>query len=344
MAGRLGVTLAFLLLGFAAAADAGAAAQAVKAPANDDCLACHGDKDAKRENGSSIAVDQTVFTNSKHGPLACVDCHKDLSTLQEFPHPEKLAGVNCASCHGEEGTKYHDSIHSWAKEKAGLTAAAPACADCHGKHDIRGTDDRAGRVFRANIPTTCGTCHQGVLEKYRQGVHASERASGNDRAAVCADCHSAHTIQRTDSDRSRLAVTAECGTCHAESLRTYRDTFHGQTTRLGFVRVATCADCHGAHDIFPQADARSKVNVANRVATCQACHPGANDNFAQYDPHADRHDRARSPALYATGRFMDGLLLTVFGAFGIHTALWLRRGLSDRRRRSRTADKDAASR
>jgi len=49
--------------------------------------------DAKRENGTSMAVDQKVFADSKHGPLACVDCHKDLATLQEFPHPEKLAKV-----------------------------------------------------------------------------------------------------------------------------------------------------------------------------------------------------------------------------------------------------------
>ncbi len=354
MAGRLGVTLAFLVLGLAATADAGqqappssppqASAQAAKAPANDDCLACHGDKDVKRENGTSIAVDDKVFAASKHGPLDCVDCHKDLAKVQEFPHPEKLAKVDCASCHGEEGTKYHDSIHSWAKEKAGLSAVAPACADCHGKHDIRGTDDKDARVYRANIPATCGSCHSGVLDKYKLGVHAAARAGGNDKAPVCADCHTAHGVQRTDTDQARLSVTAECGTCHAESLRTYRDTFHGQVTRLGFVRVATCADCHGAHDIYPQADARSTVHAVNRVKTCQTCHPSANENFAQYDPHADRHNKARSPALYATGRFMDGLLLTVFAAFGVHTALWLGRGLKDRGRRASQHDDTPAGR
>ena len=31
---------------------------------------------------------------------------------------------------------------------------------------------------------------------------------------------------------------------------------------------------------------------------------------------------------------VDGLLLTVFAAFGLHTALWLGRGLKDRGRRS----------
>ena len=234
MAGRLGVSLAtFFLLGFAVAA--GAEPQVVKPPGNDDCMACHGDADAKRESGTSIAVDQKVFADSKHGPLNCVDCHKDLATLQEYPHPEKLAKVTCASCHEEEGGKYHDSIHSWAKEKAGLTTAAPACADCHGKHDIRGTDDSTARVFRTNIPATCGSCHQGVLERYNQGVHATARKAGNDAAPVCADCHTAHTIQRADTDKFRLDVTTECGTCHSQVVESFRRTFHGKVTELGFV-------------------------------------------------------------------------------------------------------------
>ncbi len=74
------------------------------------------------------------------------------------------------------------------------------------------------------------------------------------------------------------------------------------------------------------------VNASNRVTTCRTCHADANDNVAHYDPHADRHDTARSASLYYTGNFMDGLLMTVFGFFGIHTALWLARGLRERGR------------
>ena len=42
------------------------------------------------------------------------------------------------------------------------------------------------------------------------------------------------------------------------------------------------------------------------------------------------HDKARSASLYYTGRFMDGLLLVVFSFFGVHTLLWLGRGLKER--------------
>src|SRR6266568_5365423 len=95
----------------------------VKPPANEDCLACHGDKDAKRANGSPIFVADHALTASTHGPLSCVDCHSDLATLKDYPHPDKLAKVNCASCHDSEGTTYHDSIHYKAREQMGLVVA-----------------------------------------------------------------------------------------------------------------------------------------------------------------------------------------------------------------------------
>lgn len=326
MARRLGLSLATTLfvLGFAAAAHAQAPG-AVKPPGNDDCLACHGDVEAKRENGTSIGLDPAVFAASKHGPLACVDCHQDLSTLQEFPHPEKLARVACATCHDEEGSKYHDSIHSWAKEKAGLSTVAPACADCHGKHDIRGTDDATGRVFRANVPATCGSCHQGVVASYDKGIHAQSLKSGNAAAPVCTDCHSAHTIQRADNDRFRLNVANECGTCHGDVVDSFRRTFHGKVTELGFSQVAACADCHGAHDILPASDPASKIAPANLVQTCATCHAGANASFVKYDPHPNPRDYARSPVMWWVNRFYTVLIAGCFGFFGLHSLLWFRR-------------------
>jgi nitrate/TMAO reductase-like tetraheme cytochrome c subunit len=330
MPARLGLSLAAMLVaGFAVAA--GAEPQAVKPPGNEDCLACHSDPDVKRANGTTLFVDQPTYEHSRHASLACVDCHKDLASVQEFPHAETLAKVGCAACHDAEAAKYQDSIHAWAKEKAGLTASAPACADCHGTHNIKGPDESTSRVGRANIPATCGSCHQGVVEQYRHGIHAMALASGNANAPVCSDCHAAHTIRRVDTETWRLDVLKECGSCHVESLRTYRDTFHGQVTALGFVRVATCADCHGSHDIRPRRDPDSRIASTHLVATCGQCHHQASASFVRYDPHADRRNYDRSPTLYWVGLFMDGLLLTVFSFFGVHTLLWLGRGLYDRR-------------
>jgi hypothetical protein len=142
---------------------------------------------------------------------------------------------------------------------------------------------------------------------------------------VCVTCHSAHQIARTEGSAWKAHVLAECGSCHPESTKTFRDTFHGKETQLGFMRVATCADCHGAHDIYAKRDARSTVSSARLVATCGKCHPGSNASFTRYDPHADRHNRARNPLLFYTSTFMQALLIGVFSFFGIHTTLWASR-------------------
>ena len=98
-------------------------------------------------------------------------------------------------------------------------------------------------------------------------------------------------------DAWKLEVVRECGSCHTQSLRTYRDTFHGQVTLLGFTRVARCSDCHGSHDILPVSDPGASVAPGRIVTTCQKCHPLANASFAKYDPHADPKDKTRNPLL-----------------------------------------------
>jgi len=106
-------------------------------------------------------------------------------------------------------------------------------------------------------------------------------------------------------------------------------------TALGFVAVARCSDCHGAHDIQPPAHPASWVAPANLVRTCRKCHPSANEKFVQFSPHADPRDRGKNPGLYYTARFMEWLIVGVFAFFGTHTVLWLVRSLVEARRARR---------
>jgi hypothetical protein len=186
-------------------------------------------------------------------------------------------------------------------------------------------------VFRANIPATCGSCHQGVVARYNQGVHAVALKNHNAMAPVCTDCHTAHTIQRADTDKWRLAVTSECGTCHAQVVDSYRRTFHGKVTELGFTRVAACADCHGAHDILPASNPASTISQGRLVETCRKCHSGANERFVKYDPHPDPRNYRRSPLMWWVNRFYTVLIAGCFGFFGLHSALWFRRERIERK-------------
>ena len=71
---------------------------------------------------------------------------------------------------------------------------------------------------------------------------------------MCNDCHSAHSIRRTDLDGFKLDIMNTCGHCHAEIAKTYFDTYHGKVSRLGYTKTAKCYDCHGAHDILKVTD------------------------------------------------------------------------------------------
>jgi len=378
-------------------------AAAPRPPANDDCLACHDDASAKRADGSSIFVDKAAFAASVHGAAgaACVDCHQDLAKTTDFPHPEKLAPVDCAACHPSQVAEYRKSVHATERGKS-KTSKAATCTDCHGVHDIRPSADPVSRtnhfnlpatclrchgnlaivasaggppanqpalfhdsihgraleksglkiapncatchgahaiydprtnpeslVFRTKVPSTCGTCHEKILAEYSDSIHGTQLAKGNPKVPVCNDCHTAHAISDS-TDARRLAILRQCGGCHESSLATYRDTYHGQVSAMGFSRIATCADCHTAHRIQPAGDPRSSVGGANRLATCQKCHPGATANFSRYDPHANTHDKGRSPLLWATALFMRILLAGVFAFFGIHTVLWFPRSVKAR--------------
>jgi len=312
------------------AAVAGAAQDQAPPPANEDCAACHDDPGAQRPDGTGIGVDTGSFAASIHGPMACVDCHADLASLDDYPHGESLESVNCATCHDDVGGTYHDSIHARAREEAGL-AMAPSCSHCHGTHDIRGMLDVSSRVSRPSVAATCGTCHVGILERYDQSIHAAALEAADPRAPVCNDCHTAHAIQRTDTDVWRLSVTRECGTCHLDVVESFNLTFHGKVNQLGFSRVAACADCHGAHDIRPQSDPASMISSARLVETCSTCHPGANAEFVKYDPHPNPRDYERSPVLWWANVFYWTLIPACFAFFALHSALWFNRSWRERR-------------
>ncbi len=424
---RAGVAAAVVVFaatfGFTVAARDGRAAAPPPTPgspgpqaSSDVCLVCHGDAGAVSASGTSIAVDETKFTESVHGLLGmgCVDCHTDLADFENFPHAERLEPVACGMCHdgavaefdlsihagarrqnaasvaatcvdchtaheirpkddpdsttyalnlpttcarchgnadviaaggiaaGDVASLYRDSVHGRALTRSGLLVSAN-CTSCHGSHDIREKADPGSRVNHANVPATCGSCHEGILRVYQTGAHGSGLASGNGQAAVCSDCHTSHDIQRAELTGWQLDVIGECGTCHTEQIRTYRDTFHGQVTSLGFTRVATCAACHGSHAVYPASDPRSMVSSERLLDTCRQCHADATERFIQYSPHADKYDREGYPALYWARFGMTWLLVGVFGFFGLHALLWLPRGFIERRRAKHAGGDDRSA-
>jgi cytochrome b subunit of formate dehydrogenase len=309
-----------------------------------DCSICH-----------TEVVDQ--YRSSKHGQLAaqgspdapaCRDCHSPHGTLGKNDPRSPTFSRNvpslCANCHrtGQKaavrykGTQrrivenYLESIHGKGLIESGLTVTAN-CVDCHTAHHELPSADPQSSVNRARIASTCSKCHRGIYELFTASIHSPTVSHTKKVLPVCADCHSAHSIQRTDLSNFRLHIMDQCGRCHEKIAETYFDTFHGKVSKLGYLATAKCYDCHGSHDILPVTDQRSRLSRANIVKTCAKCHPGSHRQFAGYLTHATHHDPKRYPLLFYTFWGMATLLVGTLVFAGSHTALWLHRSLKEGR-------------
>ncbi len=275
----LGLALGLLAL-------SGSKAWAAQAPSNDDCLACHGDASATRENGSSVAVLPDPFAKSIHGPMACVDCHVDLAAAADFPHAKRLKKVDCGSCHEDAPRELTESVH--ARVTAGPDG--PDCVSCHGPaHQILPRSDPASMVAKMNLAATCGSCHSNPdflarhkipfarpVEAYRLSVHGRAVASGSQDAASCSDCHGSHHVLLTRNASSKTnhwRVPETCGSCHKEIATIYADSVHGQAVAAGVMASPVCTDCHGEHALLAPSEPNSLVNPARvSTVTCGRCH------------------------------------------------------------------------
>jgi Cytochrome c7 and related cytochrome c len=287
-------------------------ARAWKDRARPACLECHGNP-----HGILPVKDPSAPVYPLNLPRTCGRCHGDAQLAKRWGI-ENVYGL------------YIDSIHGFALTRSGLLVAA-SCSSCHGAHRILGPQDPESRVSRDHVPATCGACHAGIEARYAEGVHGKALHAGSSGAPVCTDCHTVHQITRVEAASWQMKTVATCGNCHEARLRTYRYTFHGQVTALGFAETARCWSCHGDHEILPASDPRSRVAPQNLVETCGQCHRGVTAGFVSFEPHPDPHDRKLNPGLYYAALFMNGLLLAVFLFFGLHSVLWLVRSWAERR-------------
>lgn len=309
-----------------------------------DCSSCHseiGDNYNKSIHGK-------LFAEKNENAPTCKECHGQHNVLGRKNPKSNTFPTNiptlCARCHrtGEKaanrytGTEtniiehYIQSIHGKGLMKSGLTVTA-TCTDCHTAHLELPHEDPESSINQKNIANTCGSCHYGIEEQFNKSIHSQLVNKTDKKLPVCNDCHSAHTIKRTDNSGFKLEIMSQCGNCHKKIAETYFDTYHGKVSQLGYTKTAKCYDCHGSHDILKVTDPISHLSRGNITRTCQKCHPSATRKFAGYFTHATHHDPEKYPFLFWTFWGMTGLLIFTFLFFGIHTLLWLPRSLKWRK-------------
>jgi cytochrome b subunit of formate dehydrogenase len=361
----------------AIAADEAPKAAAAAALDNATCLSCHDAKKSKIEVRDAQGkarplhgIPADKFGQSVHFTMQCVTCHTDIKDSAEKGNAhakntaQPLKKVDCAGCHqelweltqkhGRAGDRprlgvvatnleaYRKSFHARpnAEDK---TKPNAECNECHDVHTFnvppRNTPEYT--QWRLSIPSICGKCHTDQLEAYQTSVHGQENARKMlAQAAVCSDCHTAHSISNTSGDPFKLTVTSNCGGCHDEQFKSYKDTFHGRITTLGYSYTAKCFDCHGSHEIKRVDDPKSMVFPENRMKTCQSCHnakkglPDVPAGFASFQPHGNEHNFGRYPQIWVAFQMMTGLLVGTFAFFWLHTALWFYREYKERKARA----------
>lgn len=207
-----------------------------------ECAQCHGVHDVRSSAELKTRTGIAALNQS------CAGCHQAEQLSAASPHADS---VLCASCHGPHDTRpsYDRESRLWANQQlqtcgtchsaitavwserdvhaqALLTRRAqkgagheikhrpPTCTNCHGGHGMSVAQDST--LVQA-ASDRCAECHDHYGGAYADSYHGQATELGSPKAAACADCHTAHSIQTTADPRSSIAqanLAQTCGKCH----------------------------------------------------------------------------------------------------------------------------------
>ena len=147
--------------------------------------------------------------------------------------------VTCVSCHRQQAGELAASVHGELD-----------CQACHkGSQSYTLSADRL-QAYSA----TDGR------PPFDHGAEFAGKPARTDNPTLCGECHA--DVERMNPYGLRV-----------DQLARYRTSQHGKTlTQKGDDRVATCLDCHGAHDVLPANHPKSKTHPLNVPEMCAACH------------------------------------------------------------------------
>ncbi|HVS15828.1 MAG TPA: hypothetical protein VMV46_18040 [Thermoanaerobaculia bacterium] len=253
--------------------------------------------------GGGLAA--VAATQAPPGATSCVACHAD---------PEIFEGEDL-----EIARRFADDVHA---------AAGLSCHDCHGGNPDPALFDDMGAAMdegfaehpyvgsppRADIPGSCGRCHSDPVvmgrfapdlrtdqeQEYWTSHHGRALREGNERVAVCVDCHGVHGILGADDPDSATHATqvaATCGACHSDPAHMagailadgrplpvdqqalWRQSVHARALfEKEDLFAPTCNDCHGNHGATPP-------GLDSLAFVCGQCHGREAELFRASDKH-----------------------------------------------------------
>lgn len=286
------------------------------------CASCH--EEQEELWSASVHAEADALTGRT---TTCADCHgiHTVATSDRIAAGDALPTMNaaCVSCHETAAMPVGDPH-----------ADSTSCAGCHAPHSTRAVDDPASAVAPLNQLDGCGGCHEEARDQALEDVHGRALRSGEhtgltvsdprdpDIPPTCTTCHGSHGMGAVEAPATVTGLVDTCASCHRDAADRYFGTYHGKATALGSHVVATCSDCHRAHNVLPDSVAASSVHPDRLVETCGECHEASRPAFVAYDAHPDPMDRSRNAPLFYSFVFMNVLLIGVLVVFGLHTLLW----------------------
>ncbi|HET6497474.1 MAG TPA: hypothetical protein VFH17_00260, partial [Coriobacteriia bacterium] len=277
------------------------------------CKACH----AEIGEGDDPLVE---FGHAPHMVYACSSCH---ATFPHTPAgtivPDMqscwnchglrhgpmglIAGDDCAQCHGENVGRMRPESHTndWAGTphvQPALAGLRTSCMMCHTREQCDTCHDREEVVWRPTTPFTydtgdgCLACHgdehltkaspDGVKSYYVTDIDESAH-----RDLTCTQCHVDfnHTDEPPKTPLWRVNAGLACQGCHdhQEVAAVWAESLHGRLIAQGEYSSATCASCHGGHDIARLDTAAARRDLlfsAERM--CAGCHREAYESYSDY--------------------------------------------------------------
>jgi predicted CXXCH cytochrome family protein len=222
-----------------------------------------------------------------------------------------IPGNTCTLCHPDVRVQFEESVH----HREGFT-----CVSCHGGDGNVATVEGAHRrdfrgvPARRDVPKLCASCHSDIslmrpynlptdqLALYDTSRHGLLLAKGDERVAVCTDCHGTHEIRRSDDPKSsvfRRNIPKTCARCHAggaaagddaladDPFAEYAAGVHGVAfLERGSLAAPDCSGCHGAHGAAPP-------GFGDVDKVCGQCHSSTRTYFLE-GPH---HEAMKAASL-----------------------------------------------
>ncbi|MBI2953926.1 MAG: hypothetical protein HYY30_06400 [Chloroflexi bacterium] len=265
-----------------------------------DCLLCHGPGGPKPIPASHAGRPATTClachpaataTDTRSAPAPAAP--SPASQTGDASKTPTQAGANneaCLACHSTQGMTAkigEDALPLYVDASAfaaSVHGKQLACADCHdGKSSVphEKTNAADARSYAVEASKACQECHQSAYNDYRDSVHGLAVSEGKSSAAVCADCHTAHSVVPS----ANLSYQADtCNKCHTNVVSSYNDSVHGKLVASGRNDAAACTDCHTRDDSAHKlqgVNAPESVTLGKNVTeTCGKCHTEVAESYA----------------------------------------------------------------